>query len=323
MLRLRPLLKSPTGGASSDKKSENSSVESSEEKKTEDKKTESDKKSESTDKKADSESESTDKKSEDASEETSSKTASINKKEESKTEDKTTDKKSEDSKSDDSTENATDATTESTDKASTETAESKKTQVTKAAALQASYICEDGEVLYGTINVTGDAFAVSDKAKSIDGYTLATVTLNGSEIGQDVAFTKESQTTETGTEIVTETSYAYSGSNGVSGTIAAGENGTLTYIYHQDAQPVAVNVTTKAVDTTGAVIEGAKTATYSIGENDVKADAPVIQGYTFVKATLNGAEIKTVTKKALDGQYEFYVDGAQVTADSEDRKSVV
>ncbi len=246
---------------------------------------------------------------------------SSNKKEESSAESSEKSEESEEDASkenDDSDESAAEETTEKSDDAATDattdkTSEEdiKKDEVNKAATLRAAYIDEDGATLDGTITIIGDSFTAADKAKAIDGYTLVSVTLDDAEIDASTAFEKQTNTTETDTEIITEISYIY-GDN----VIEAGSTATLTYTYHQDAQPVAVALTTKVVDENGDVIEGAK-VTYSVGENDAAASAPVITGYEFVKATLNGAEIKTVKKSALDGQYEYYVDGEQLTADSE------
>ena len=188
-----------------------------------------------------------------------------------------------------------------------------KKKITKAASLKAVYKAEDGTILCGAVNLSGDTIALSDKAKTFNGYALQSITLDGAALSEDTVFTKEVETTETKEETVTKTSYIYT-VNGEENRIAAGDAATIVYTYawKEEITPAiaSIEVTGEAVDQTGAAIQGDYAFPLAIGTNDLSKVAPYIQGYAYQYAEIGTDTITSIDKEVIEeGQYAYYVDG--------------
>ena len=187
--------------------------------------------------------------------------------------------------------------------------EKEKKEVKKAASLKAIYKSEDGTILCGSVNLSGDSVTVSDKVKDFNGYELQSITLSGEALPEDTTFTKESRTTETKDEIVTETSYTYT-VNGEENQVAAGDTAEITYTYARKEEITPIEVTGAAVDTTGAAIQGDYVFNLAIGTNDLSKVAPYIQGYEYQYAEIGTGKITSIDKEVIEaGKYAYYVDG--------------
>ncbi len=221
--------------------------------------------------------------------------------------------KKNDSKKDDTAKDPSETAREDKKDEKSETAkepEKDKKEVSQSASLKAIYKAEDGTILCGSVNLSGDTVTVSDKVKDFNGYELRSITLGGEALPEDTTFTKESRTTETKEEIVTETSYTYT-VNGEENQIAAGDTAEITYTYAQKEEITPIEVTGAAVDTTGAAIQGDYAFNLAIGTNDLAAVAPYIQGYEYQYAEIGTDKITSIDKEVVEaGKYAYYVDGA-------------
>ena len=217
-----------------------------------------------------------------------------------------------DSKKDDTAKDPSETAKEDQKDEKSETAkepEKEKKEVKKTASLKAIYKAEDGTILCGSVNLSGDSVTVSDKVKDFNGYELRSITLGGEALSEDTTFTKESRTTETKDEIVTETSYTYT-VNGEENQVAAGDTAEITYTYAQKEEITPIEVTGAAVDTTGAAIQGDYAFHLAIGTNDLAAVAPYIQGYEYQYAEIGTGKITSIDKEVIEaGKYAYYVGG--------------
>ena len=217
-----------------------------------------------------------------------------------------------DSKKDAAAKDLSDAAEDNKKDEKSETVEepgTEKKEVTREASLKAVYETEDGTILCGAVNLSGDSIALSDKAKTFNGYVLQSITLDGAMLSEDTVFTKDVETTETKEETVTKTSYTYT-VNGEENQVAAGDTAEITYTYAQKEEITPIEVTGAAVDTTGAAIQGDYAFPLAIGTNDLSKVAPYIQGYEYQYAEIGTDKITSIDKEVIEaGQYAYYVDG--------------
>ena len=217
-----------------------------------------------------------------------------------------------DSKKDAAAKDLSDAAEDNKKDEKSETVEepgTEKKEVTREASLKAVYETEDGTILCGAVNLSGDSIALSDKAKTFNGYVLQSITLDGAMLSEDTVFTKDVETTETKEETVTKTSYTYT-VNGEENQVAAGDTAEITYTYAQKEEITPIEVTGAAVDTTGAAIQGDYVFNLAIGTNDLVKVAPYIQGYEYQYAEIGTGKITSIDKEVIEaGQYAYYVDG--------------